>query len=215
MKSYQNKYFSIMGDSISTLLEYNPLGFDSFYKYEMCELSGVKAYGDTWWGQVIEALGGKLLVNNSWSGSLVVKHPLCRIPSYACSDERTAFLGKDGLSPDVIMIYIGTNDAGWDVELDGEDGDIACFRVAYNAMLGKIKRNYPDAEIWCLTLCKREGNDGAYLKEYCKVICECTEEYGCELIDLYGQPKAYETVDGLHPNADGMKTVAKLVLGQI
>ncbi|MDE6690389.1 MAG: SGNH/GDSL hydrolase family protein [Clostridia bacterium] len=212
---YKDKYFSVLGDSISTLYGYNPLGFDSFYKYEMCEISGVKNYEDTWWGQVIDALGGKLLVNNSWSGTLVVKHPLCRIPSYACSDERTSRLAENGVNPDVIMVYMGTNDVGWEVEIDGEEGDISCFDVAYRVMLEKIKRNYPDAEIWCFTLCAREGRDRSYMEKYCKVIRECAAAYGCRLIDLYGQPRAYETCDGLHPDAEGMKTIAKLVLGQI
>ncbi|MDE5766700.1 MAG: SGNH/GDSL hydrolase family protein [Clostridia bacterium] len=212
---YKDKNFSIMGDSISTLYGYNPLGFDSFYKYEMCEISGVKTYKDTWWGQVIDALGGKLLVNNSWSGSLVVKHPLCRIPSYACSEERTSLLGENGVLPDIIMVYMGTNDAGWEVEIDGGDDDIACFKTAYRLMLERIKHNYPDAEIWCFTLCISVDRIGRYMKDYCNVIRECAKAFGCKLIELYDQPSRYEAVDGIHPNAEGMKTIAQIVLGQI
>lgn len=214
MKSYKGKYFSVLGDSISTLMGYNPIGFDSFYKYEKCKLSGVKSYADTWWGRVIEALGGKLLVNNSWSGSLVVNHPLCSIPSYACSDERTSGLGEDGVNPDVIMIYMGTNDCGWDVKIDGEDDDISCFDTAYGVMLEKIKRNYPDAEIWCFTLCKKAGNCG-HMVDYCEVIRRCARNFGCKVIELFNQPRIYETCDGVHPDAKGMKTIASLVLGQV
>ncbi|MCM1546009.1 MAG: SGNH/GDSL hydrolase family protein [Clostridiales bacterium] len=215
MKEYKGKYFSVLGDSISSLYGYTPFGYDSYYKFEVCLTSGVKEYGDTWWGQVIEALGGRLLVNNSWSGTLVTKHPECRIESYACSDERTAGLGENGVSPDVIMIYMGTNDAGWSVPVSGADGDISCFESAYAAMLAKVKRNYPEAEIWCFTLCKKKGYDCGYMGEYCAVICSLAKACGCRVIELYGQPRCYETFDGIHPDAAGMKTIAEVVLDQI
>ena len=214
-KQYYNKYFSVLGDSISTLIGFNPVGFDSYYKYEKCELSGVKNYEDTWWGQVIDALGGRLLVNNSWSGSLVTNHPDCRIPSYACSDKRTAGLGEGGVSPDVIMIYMGVNDSGCSVPINGANGDISCFKNAYETMIEKIRRNYPTAEIWCFTLCRAEGVDGGYLKDYCDAIRDCAEKAGCKLIELFNQPRAYETYSGVHPNAQGMKTIAEIVLEQV
>ena len=215
MKKYQNKYFSILGDSISTLFGYIPIGYPCHYTYSNAPITGIKEYMDTWWGQVIDALGGQLLVNGSWSGSLVAKHSCCWIDSYGCSEERTSSLNKGGMSPDVIMIYMGTNDAGWGIPLEWEDDDISGFRRAYSTMLKNLKKNYPKAEIWCLTLCQRLGNDGSYMKSYCDIISECAKEFDCKLIDLFYQPERYTTIDGLHPNADGMKTIAKAVLAQI
>lgn len=214
MQSYKDKNFSILGDSISTFYLSSPRSF-----YGIGNLaergSGVNTANDTWWMQVINGVGGKLLVNNSYSGSLVVNHPESNDEYYACCDERTSRLGQDGVNPDIIMIYMGTNDSGWKVKLRGEDGDISCFENAYMAMLEKVRNNYPSAEIWCLTLCKAEGRDCTYMGDYCKVIRECSQSHGCKLIELYDQPKSYATVDGLHPDADGMKTIARLVLGQL
>lgn len=215
MDTYKNKYFSILGDSISTLFGYIPIDFPCHYTYSNADISGIKECKDTWWGQVIGALEGKLLVNGSWSGSLVAKYPCCWIDSYGCSDERTGSLNKDKILPDVIMVYMGTNDAGWRIPLEGEAGDISCFRGAYSTMLKNLKKNYPEAEIWCLTLCQRLGNDGSYMKGYCDIISDCAKEYNCKLIDLYNQPNRYKTFDGLHPDADGMKTIAEAVLDNV
>ena len=155
---YTNKYFSILGDSISTLEGYSEPKGAEFYELSYKLASGVFTLSDTWWGQVIDRLGGKLLRNNSISGSTVCWHPSYEIPSYGCSDERTSSLGKEGLNPDVIMVFLGVNDwgAGLPIRshntLQAETENPADFLSAYQKMLQKLKRNYPNAEIWCLTL---------------------------------------------------------------
>lgn len=155
IKQYKGKYFSVLGDSISTLDGYNPIGYEVFYDRTNGIFADVRTSDDTWWGQVISFFGGKLLINDSWSGSMVSKHPMCEVPSYSCSDERTSGLGRNGISPDVIMIFMGTNDRGYGMkpcaESPVEQGDLAIFGVAYREMLRKLRENYPDAEIWCIT----------------------------------------------------------------
>lgn len=66
---------------------------------------------EIWRGQVISCCGGELLVNNSWSCSRVTKLPNrdSLFPS-GCSDERTNGLHIGSLKPDVIIVYLGTND---------------------------------------------------------------------------------------------------------
>lgn len=214
MQSYKDKNFSILGDSISTFYLYSPRSYYGIGNYSE-RGSGVNTVNDTWWMQVINGLCGKLLVNNSYSGSLVAAHPQCRDESYACSDMRTSQLGSTSTNPDVIMIYMGTNDCGENIKLRGEDGDISRFENAYRAMLEKVKRNYPLSEIWCFTLGKAENRDCTYMGDYCKIIRDCAQSEGCKLIELYDQPKCYATIDGVHPDADGMKTIAELVLGQL
>ena len=65
---YKNKLFSVLGDSISTLEGYSvpesAVYYDTAHKLTL----GVLTPKDTWWGQVIDHLGGKLLINNSFSG---------------------------------------------------------------------------------------------------------------------------------------------------
>ena len=226
---YTNKYFSILGDSISTLEGYSEPKGAEFYELSYKLASGVFTLLDTWWGQVIDRLGGKLLRNNSISGSTVCWHPSYEIPSYGCSDERTSSLGKEGLNPDVIMVFLGVNDwgAGLPIRshntLQAETENPADFLSAYQKMLQKLKRNYPNAEIWCLTLpvsrCAEKGIEefpyyygGRHIAEYCEAIQEAAQEYGCRVIDLYAKKEPHDTIDGFHPNANGMMVLAEGVL---
>lgn len=231
-KNYKGKYFSVLGDSISTLAGYSVPEGAEYYDFSRKLSSGVLTPSDTWWGQVIEFLGGELLANNSISGSTVTWHPMYAIPSYSCSKKRTSSLDKDGVSPDVIMIYMGTNDWGagthihYDERYDCDPDTPALFSVAYRRMLEKLRNNYPEAEIWCLTLpiskcSSKEGFEfpysygGRHINEYCEVIRSCSEEMGCRVFDLYSNEEPYDTVDGFHPNASGMKTIANALIGEL
>lgn len=64
-----------------------------FYTPEKQRLSGVISPEDTWWRFVIKSLSGKLIINNSWSGSRVSKIPqyVDEFPS-GCSNERSGGL---------------------------------------------------------------------------------------------------------------------------
>lgn len=158
---YAGKQFSILGDSISTLDGYNPRGYRIFYTGDNCERSGIFEMQDTWWGMVLDYFGGKLLRNNSWSGSRVSKLPSCDVlfPS-GCSDERTSGLHINSIKPDVIIIYMGTNDwavgalCGIPAAVDDSNFNCIVFDYAYDTMLRKLKESYPDSEIWCCTLCE-------------------------------------------------------------
>lgn len=230
---YFGKQFSVLGDSISTLDGYNPLGYNLFYFGENCFRSGVREMKDTWWGKVIDFFGGELLVNNSWSGSRVTQFPGSDslFPS-GCSDERTGNLHIRSVMPDVIIVYLGTNDwaNGVPIEFDGctllghEYNDI--FVSAYGNMIRKIRSNYPNAEIWCCTLCvtfmssdpsfhfpyKYNGN---YINKYNQIIETVANQQNCKLIDLFSYSVPYDSIDGSHPNADGMNTLATLMIRSI
>lgn len=232
MNDWQNKHFSVLGDSISTLVDFSyPRGavyYNDGRKFE----TGVFVPEDTWWGQVISRLGGRLLVNDSFSGSTVAKGPYCFTESYGCSDERTAYLHKGDAQPDVIMVFMGCNDRGHGVKPAateaGEQSDPCVFASAYAIMLEKLRKNYPLAEIWCMTLpiSMRSNNEhytftyaygGVHITQYCNAIRACAEQYGCRVIDLYAQTAKtpYDTVDGIHANASGMHTLANAVLAEL
>jgi len=229
---YKNKLFSVLGDSISTLEGYSvperAVYYDTAHKLTL----GVLTPKDTWWGQVIDHLGGKLLINNSFSGSTVCWHPLYEIQSYACSEERTSSLHKGDVFPDVIIIYMGTNDWGHgfrvfrDERYDPVEDNPARFLSAYRQMLKKLNANYPDAEIWCCTLpisrCSAKTNftfpyyyGGRNISEYCDAIRICAHEFNCREIDLYNKSEPYDTLDGFHPTASGMKTIANAVINEV
>lgn len=226
--SYENKFFSVLGDSISTLSGCNPPDYAVFYTWDNCCRANVFSVADTWWGQVIEKLGGFLLQNNSYSGSLVCKHPSCEIESYGCSNERTGGLGTKEYNPDVVMILIGLNDFGSGMKIDPTEtkNDLSVFSVAYDTMLKKIKKNYPEAEIWCLTLpYGYRSNEpeqrpplsrsGHHLSEFCEAIRKCADTNDCQTLDIFRPEEPYDTIDGYHPNAEGMKTIANAVFSEL
>lgn len=228
---YFGKQFSILGDSISTLVGFNPKGYNVFYEGENSDKANVYEMKDTWWGKVIDFFGGELLVNNSWSGSRVAKLPGSgRVFPSACSDERTNGLHINGVTPDVIIVYLGTNDWAFGSLLDYTDylGEEltpteGAFSLAYSLMLKKLKGNYPKAEIWCCTLNSTymsvnsrfvfpeiyNGND---IKKYNDTIRDCVRENNCNLIDLYANQLPYDSIDGTHPNVDGMGTLAVQII---
>lgn len=221
---YYKKKFSILGDSISTLDGYNPIGYNLFYQGEICEKSGVRDVTDTWWGMLIDYFGGKLVINNSWSGSRVTRLPGRNntFPS-GCSSERTGGLHSEIDVPDVIIVYLGTNDWANGVRLGDETTDDNDFRYAYTTMLKKLKQNYPNAEIWCCTLnttCMYSERSfsfpysfgGTHIEKYNEIIKQTTTENNCKVIDLYSYHTAYDAVDGTHPTSDGMNMLATMMI---
>lgn len=165
---------SVLGDSISTFEGCNPEGFQVFYEGERCATTGVRAPGDTWWAQVIDALDSELLANGSYSGSMVEG---AGFPA-GNSAERIAALARGGQQPDVVLVFMGINDYGWggaDAQAAGRgnavpecldlaaieprepglaDVDAAArFGAAYEHMLGRLRAAYSQAEVWCCTLC--------------------------------------------------------------
>lgn len=109
--SLENKKVSILGDSISTLDGWNPMGYNVFYKDGICFEADIYNYSDTWWGQVIDYFHCTLLANNSWSGSRVTKLPSRTelFPS-GCSSERINGLTIGNETPDIVFVALGDND---------------------------------------------------------------------------------------------------------
>lgn len=239
---YFGKRFSILGDSISTLQGFNPEGYNVFYQNDNCIKAGVAEAQDTWWGKVISFFGGELLVNNSWSGSCVtkLKNKERLFPS-GCSDERTGALHINNVKPDVIIVYLGTNDWAngsptWEYWKNSGQYEIGlgtimlpneeCFDIAYEKMLSKLKTNYPNAEIWCCTLCETYISKypefqfphkcaGTHIDEYNEIIRKIAGLHNCKLVDLYNYRIAYDSIDGSHPTNIGMNTIATMIIRSI
>lgn len=201
---------SILGDSISTFAGASPSGGE-YYGPGFASVTGVSSVQDTWWMQVIHALGGELLANDSWSGSTVAASGL--MP--ACSLSRLRKLAPDGVTPDQILVFTGLNDAYCYIgpEEFGQD---------YERMLQQLRTLYPQAEIFCGTLLKGYLGDpavphlaafGQRLQAYNQKIraaVRCTS--GCHTADLAVLKEEYASLDGLHPNGQGMKQLAALWL---
>lgn len=123
----------------------------------------------------------------------------CLFPS-GCSDERTNSLHTNEDKPELIIIYLGTNDWAYGVLVEDYSDDFPLpaatiehyksFEGSYSEMLCKVTRNYPNAEVWCCTLCETviEGKPsfrfphtyaGTHIEQYNGVIRRTAQEFGC------------------------------------
>ena len=212
---------SILGDSISTYFGFTDFGYPVYFTEERAYENGIESVDDIWWKQVIDGIGGELCVNNSYSGSLVAKNS----PSSGCSQERCVKLSSDSL-PDIILIYLGTNDRGYGVLVDGDTlPECETFYGAYRIMLRQIKANYPQAKIICGTLLlgyiesrgevKQRGKLPYYAQEFNNAIKLAAKNEGCLVADLAAYNLQYETLDYCHPTKEGHKTIAELWLKEL
>ena len=114
---FHGKTLSILGDSISTYTgisnntSYNTtIGKNAVY-YNNSTHKLLNSVDETWWMQTMDALGMKLCVNNSWSGSCASdrENPGAGSVAYV---SRCMQLHNDNTNtnPDIIAIYLGTND---------------------------------------------------------------------------------------------------------
>lgn len=151
-----------------------PEGNLVYYQGDVLASTGVAEPGDTWWAQVIEHLGGRLLSNASYSGSMVEG---AGFPASSSPERVSQLAGPNGQAPDVVLVFMGTNDYGWGGAaaqaagrsqaaprcLDfaavpeavagaaGPDA-LALFARSYDLMLSRLRAAYPNAAVWCLTL---------------------------------------------------------------
>lgn len=168
------KTFSIMGDSISTFEGCVPDGYTLFYNDERLERSGVLRPEDTWWSHAVRGLGGTVLADSAWSGSMVEG---AGFPAASSPERAAALLGPDGQAPDAVLVFIGINDYGWggaEAQAAGRShamprcidpatvpeqiagaapADAAeRFGAAYRTMLRNIRAAAPEAAVYCITL---------------------------------------------------------------
>ena len=227
--AYFGKNFSILGDSVCTLEGFNPRGSRVFYDEARREKSGVWEMADTWWGKVIDFFGGQLLVNDSVAGSRVSRagDGADAYPS-GCSERRTGNLHMDDVHPDVILVWMGWNDWAFGVrpEPEGEETGDRCFSLAYGRMLSLLRKHYPEAEIWCCTMPKSymasepgipfpEAYGGVNIREYNHHIINEAMAAGCCVADMFSQEIPFDSLDGSHPTAGGMDTLAMLMIRQM
>lgn len=208
-------YISFLGDSITTYSGYSnntaynsTIGGNGVY-YTSSKMSVV----DTWWYQTAKALNMGLCVNNSWDGSRVTDTK-ATIPSGV---ERASQLHNDntGKKPNVIVIYMGTNDVGNGIALE-------TFEAAYTEMLNIVKSNYPSADVYCCTLLPESRTEGRTeeLEAYNNSIKTMTQNAGYTVIDFYGEISDWDYtsdtfVDGtlrVHPTAAGMDKLSRVAV---
>ena len=222
---YFGKYFSILGDSISTFKDFIPSG--NAYWYPHGDMTRVT---DLWWSKLLDHFHGKLLIDEAWSGSQISGTDA----SAANNDSRCKNLGTETQDPDVIIVYMGTNDYDHNVALGTYDGHdtipstVATFSDAYAVTLDKILTKYKHAEVWCCTLqpMERHGqtgfpeknNLGLTPEDYNEVIRKIAHAMNCKVLEhsqcgitYYNMPEYFEDWSGSkeHPNKAGHTLIAR------
>ncbi len=227
---FSGKQISILGDSISTLKGFLPPFCKSFYMQNPhADCSGISRPEDTWWMQIISQLGGDLCINNSYSGSLVcgMDFPsathLLRFGELHCNPGAYHFPMRNGriqkslctklLYPDIILVTMGTNDWCFRSPIEGDLQSKNNFCYAYDVMLRKLKSKYPESRIVCATLFQKNNAvpDALHpIEEYNTVIKKNAALHECMVADLAQFDDPIETIDGIHPTYQGMRTLAEL-----
>lgn len=196
---YVGKKVAIIGDSISTYQDYIPTGFASFYPYPTADVNDVN---QTWWMQTINKLGASLLVNNSYSGSCVVANS----SSSSTNDSRLSKLIQGSEKPDVIIIYMGSNDCASTYVGFGE------FEKAYQTMIAKIKKLCENTEIVVCTLPTTVFYSKAEQIKYNSAILDTATSYSLKVVHLDEIDVSAHLVDSAHPKKAGMDLIANKVI---
>lgn len=245
-KALAGKTISIMGDSISTYTGWSDLypitDPDCAYRY------GEAYYGpaggdfhntellvtDTWWHQAATELGADILMVNSGNstGLLHASYPASAeweqyLQDMLAYKSRPYYLDRDGKNPDIIALYIGSNDVAkadpqvygsidqvdFSTLITGSNGSYSyaaptTVAEAYCILLHKVSVTYPDAEIYCFTAVP---NAGGYLSTcnsrlasalpFNKMVKGVAAHYGAIVVDLMD---AFQ----LDPDEDGIATEA-------
>lgn len=241
------QYLSILGDSVSMCAEMpensnnnsttainhaqdiygNPRNFGINKNWKL-----------TYWGQSIVDNDIKLLVNNSVSGGLVHDYPHVSVMTGANGKKQENFVPgyirsaqlhdntnegiQNGTEPDIIYLYMGTEDYKQKNNLNG-------FTTAYKNTLDTITREYENAEVFCFTVIpycpKSQGNLSTNMtnrwKSHNDAIREVSSQYeNVTLVDLakYIDETNYKNYypnvnwgDLVTPNADGHNVIAEVL----
>ena len=236
----EGKTLSILGDSISTYAGVSNCVDDS---WSLANNKVFYTYGyegifrqDTWWQQTADRLGMRVLVNNSWSGSCMFMEGAGTLGAY---EQRCVQLHNNaGQQPDLIAVFMGTNDQDYfadslgtfrDIDFDSlirpEGEGFAYARPttcleAYAIALHKMAQRYPNAEIYCFHLLQRPGGNPQNLIDFNADLTRLARYFGVQMVetrrcgitaangDLYMS-------DCVHPGALGMDAITNAFVSQI
>jgi len=194
---------SILGDSYSTFEGYIPEGNAIWYFAKAnTAMTDVVSVEQTWWQQLLKMGNYELECNDSYSGATVsyrgYRGEDYRDRSFITRLERVG-------SPDILLIFGGTNDSWAGVQAgeyaydNFENADLYTFRPALARLLSDARERLPKCRIVYIL------NDGLRedITESTITICE---HYGVPCIRLHDIDKITR-----HPSVAGMKAIAEQV----
>lgn len=202
----------IFGDSYSTYADHIPQGYAVYYSGKRDTPPDLEDVSQTWWHQVITEGGGKLVQNNSWSGSTIC------YTGYGCTDRsksssfiyRINKLAEEGFfkknTIDTVFVFGGTNDHWCQAPVgqlqfsDWTHDSLFFVLPAICHFFKRLKEELPNANIYCLI----NTNLRADITNGMKTACD---HYGIKYITF----DSIDKVNG-HPTAKGMTDIKNQVL---
>ncbi len=252
--TFEGKTISILGDSIST---YKNVSNGTAASTTNTTIKDYLAhyydgrYGmtvdDVWWKKTADIIGSKILVNNSYSATKVF-YPASNSESLGyisrCVNLHDNIGDAKGQNPDIIAVYLGTNDFTHCKEVLGTSNiDYSSLITksngsytyktpkstceAYAIMLHKIKVAYPNAEVYCFTVLPRIGltnEEIAILESFNENIKTIAAHNQCYVADIYSDSGLTHNEDNinryigdgyLHPGKLGMNAISNTFLSAL
>ena len=209
---HNKTYLSILGDSISTYPGVsNDAKANASTAFYPCFYRASFPLDRTYWKRTMDALGMELCVNNSYSGG-----NLSGRQDETSGVNRARQLSRDdGTTPDLILLFMGLNDLGRRVPVE-------TFCADYQETLSICKEQYPNAKICCVNLPDRDPVMRAQTVRFNEAISLAVERASADafVADLFHSPLNNDcyydnTTDGLHPDEDGMRLIAEVVIDAI
>lgn len=203
VQAQSKRGISILGDSYSTFKGYVvPDTNYVWYPQEKAENNDVQDVRQLWWHQMIREHGYRLCQNNSFSGATIC-HTGYKGDDYSdrsfCT--RMRYLG----SPDVILVFGGTNDS-WAKSPIGDfqygnwqKSDLYNFRPAMAYLLANLQNYYPGTEVYVIINTELSEEVTSSMKTIC-------DHYNVKYIQLVDIEKQWG-----HPSQKGMKAIADQV----
>ena len=159
----------------------------------------------------MKEFGLELCVNNSWSGGNLSGRDI-----EAAGVNRANYLSRDdGTQPDFIIVFMGLNDLGRGIEYD-------VFASDYERTLLTIKDKHPCATVCCINMPNRHPTVKERTIKFNDIIANAVKVAGenffvCDLFssDFANDNYYNNTTDGLHPDEDGMRMIADVVIKSI
>jgi hypothetical protein len=197
------------GDSYSTYEGYlTPDTMETWYFHNRPDpnRTDVSSVRQTWWWQVIEKMGWKLELNNSWSGATV-----CNTGYNDADYTHRSFITRHKSlgHPDVILMLAATNDSWCGAPIgeykygDWRRADLYTFRPALAYLLHHMKDRYPTADVYYILNCDLKADINSSVEEICR-------HYGVPVIRLHDISKTAG-----HPNVKGMQQIAEQVVAAL
>ena len=222
---WTGKKVSVLGDSYSTFAgvsgdaanvgwqersaadENNP-----FYPGDLPEVANEYR---TWWRRAMATLGGTLEVNASVGGSEVARDVgssvgISRDARYLIrSFANRASNGALG-SPDVILVFGGTND-GW----NGVPEPV--FRAGVTSLFTTLRDGYPGAKVYVILPDLKTDATVGVAAAYRSAQSELAATYGYTVIDLHDSDVGLSSGDYSlsHPKDSGMQKIAAKVVKSV